>query len=75
MGNALYLVKQLEDSDTVKALIKLLEAARAGEVIGLAFVALHHQDAYSADIVGQACRSPLLSRGICRALEDAIAKK
>lgn len=75
MGNALYLVKPIEDSDTVEVLTRLLVAARAGEVIGLAFVALHHQDAYSADIVGQALRSPLLSRGICRALEDAIAKK
>lgn len=75
MGQPLYIVEPRQDHATVEALSKLLEAARAGKIIGLAFVALHNHDEYSADLVGQALRSPLLSRGICRALEDAIAKK
>jgi hypothetical protein len=75
MGESLRLVRPASDLQTIEALTELLEAAKAGKVIGLAYVALHLQDEYSADLVGQARRSPLLSRGICRCLEDAIAQK
>ena len=75
MGARLTLVGNAPDRDTVETLTRLLAEARAGKVIGVAYVALHHHHEYSGDIVGQALNSPLLSRGICRCLEDTIAKK
>lgn len=74
MRRQLHLVRRKEDMMTVTVLSRLLEDAIAGRVIGIAYVALHHRHEYSADIVGSALQSPLLSRGICRALEDAVAE-
>jgi hypothetical protein len=71
----LRLVPPTQDRDTVEALTLLLAQAKEGKIIGLAYIALHHQHGYSADLVGDALKSPLLSRGICRALEDTIAAK
>lgn len=75
MGARLTLVIKAPDRETVETLTRLLEAARSGTIIGLAYVALHHHHEYSADLVGQALSSPLLCRGICRCLEDAISRK
>jgi hypothetical protein len=70
-----HLVQPRQDSATVETLQRLLDEALAGRVIGLAYVALHTQDEYSGHVVGQVLESPLLARGICRALEDTISKK
>lgn len=75
MPRCLYLVPLAVNQDTIQVLERLLQEARAGRILGLAYVALHHQHEYSADMVGSALESPLLSRGICRALEDVIAQK
>ena len=61
------------DLDTVASLVKLLTDARHGEVIGFAYVALRPNHEDTADVMGTALQSPLLCRGICRALEDAVA--
>lgn len=71
----LKLVPDPQDLETVETLTLLLAQAKAGKIIGMAYVALHHHHEYSADIVGCVLESPLLSRGICRALEDSIAAK
>lgn len=75
MDRCLILVRPDKDSETVETLTLLLKEARAGRVIGLAYVALHRHHEYSANLVGSALESPLLARGICRALEDAVATK
>lgn len=75
MGGILILAGPRPDPETVALLSRLLADAQAGKVIGIAYVALHSQDEYSGDVVGQCLRSPLLSRGICRCLEDTIARK
>jgi uncharacterized protein (UPF0210 family) len=70
----LSLVPVLADQETVKALELLLEQAKAGEVMGLAYVAIHRGHGYSGNVVGVAEDAPMLVRGVCRALEDQIAK-
>ena len=72
MGARLTLVPQCCDRATVEALERLLEAARAGRVIGVAYVALHSGDGFTADLVGTVTDHKLLARGICAALADTL---
>lgn len=71
----LQLVQPTVDQPTVDALTKLLEDARRGSVVGVAYVALHHGSDYSGDVVGQAEAHPLFTLGIARALEDVVAAR
>lgn len=73
MGTPLRAVPARIDPLVTKALTILLQEAADGRIIGFAYVALRPHHEYSADLVGTALDSPLLSRGICRALEDAVA--
>lgn len=75
MGNRLRVVTPLPDRQIIDSLLYLLAKAEAGDLTGFAYVALYKQDKYSADLVGTVASHPLLSRGVCRALEDAIALK
>jgi hypothetical protein len=61
------------DRGTVEALERLLSAARAGQIVGLAYVALHCGPDYSGDVVGRAKAHPLFTRGIVSALGDIVA--
>lgn len=74
MGTILRVVPAKSDPLVVKELGRLLQEAVAGRIIGFAYVALRPHHEYSADLVGTVLDSPLLSRGICRALEDAVAE-
>lgn len=67
------LVQPVVDSETVGTLEKLLVDAKAGRVVGLAYVALHHGPDYSGDVVGRAKAHPLFTRGIAAALGDLVA--
>jgi hypothetical protein len=69
------IVKPCIDSETVEILSRLLRDAKEGRVLGLAYVALHPANQYSGDLVGIATDSPLLARGLCRALEDTVTQK
>lgn len=69
----LKLIKPRVDAETVETLQGLLREAEAGRIVGLAYVALCRQNQYQGDLVGTAKTSPLLARGLCRALEDAVA--
>jgi hypothetical protein len=70
----LTLIKPCVDADTVTTLHRLLMEAQAGRIVGLAYVALCRRNQYEGDLVGAVTDSPLLARGLCRALEDAITK-
>ena len=71
----LQLVPTLPSRDTISALEHLLAEARAGRVIGLAYVAMHKTDAYSVDLAGEAQRSLTLTRGMVKLLDDEIARQ
>jgi len=69
------LVQDTISSDTVKALEQLLTAAKKGQVIGIAFVAMYKQRKYIANAAGEARRSPTFTRGMIAALDDALGRQ
>lgn len=60
------------DDDTVTALRMLLARAEAGEIRGLAYVALHNGNGYSGDVTGAALERPIYALGIAHILEEKI---
>jgi hypothetical protein len=72
MDRGLALVTPLADQDTVDALADLLDKAKRGEVVGVAYVALYRGCEFSADITGSVRQNPLLSRGIASTLWEQI---
>lgn len=73
MGHVLHLVQQAVSKDTVDALEFLLQEARAGRVIGLAYVALHNSHDYTVDMAGFTKTAPSLTRGAVHTLDDELA--
>lgn len=67
------LVRDTVSNDTVEALEQLLEAARAGLIIGLAFGAMLKRKRYLVNCAGEACRDPTTARGMVCALDDELA--
>ena len=72
MGLVVKLVPSPVSKDTVDELAALLQEARAGKVIGLAYVALHKGQVFTADYVGQAKAAPIFTLGAIRVLSDHI---
>ena len=68
----LKLTPRVVNDATVDALSALLEDAKAGKLLGLAYVALLDQDRYTADLIGSVNDHKLLARGLCAALEDTL---
>lgn len=60
------------DSETVGALENLLEMAKNGQLIGLAYAAVHTDHGYDVGITGHAARCPTYARGQLRALDDLL---
>jgi len=56
--------------DTVRALEALLKEARAGKVVGLAWIALKPGGSFEVDVVGEAHHAPVLLRGCISVLYD-----
>lgn len=67
------LAPSVAPADTVEALEQLLEAARSGQLIGLAFVAMLTRREYIVEATGEAARNPTFARGMVGALEDRIS--
>lgn len=61
-------------ADTISALEDLLQDARPGELIGLAYVAMRLDRGYSVGVAGETKRSPTFTRGMLRLLDDELAK-
>lgn len=62
-------------SDTVECLAELLEQAKAGKVIGIAFSAILKRRNYWVNTAGEARRSPTFTRGMLRALDDQLGQR
>lgn len=58
--------------DTVRALEDLLADARAGHLIGFAYVAMHQRLEYSVGLVGETRASPTFTRGMLLLLDDEL---
>lgn len=72
MGRLLELSTNEASSDTVAALLHLLQEARAGRVIGVAYVAMHKVNDFSIDLAGEVRRYPLPAIGAVRILADEL---
>jgi hypothetical protein len=51
---------------------RLLEQAKSGEVIGLAFAAMYRRRRYTVSTCGEASRNPTFARGMIAALDDEL---
>lgn len=67
-----HLVKEEISKDTVEALEQLLESAKAGQVIGIAFALMLRRRKFLVDCAGEACTNPVLARGAVGALDDQL---
>lgn len=69
------LVPDTISNETVRALEQLLENARSGQVIGLAFAAMLRRRGYIVNSAGEAYRNPTFARGMLRALDDKLGQR
>ena len=67
------LVPDTVSHDTVECLEILLEQARRGQVIGIAYAAMLKKRAYITNSAGEAYRNPTFSRGMIATLDDQLA--
>ena len=69
------LVPDTLSNDTVECLAQLLEHAKSGDVIGVAFVAMLKRRGYIANAAGEAHRNPTFARGMVAALDDSLRRR
>ena len=67
------LVPDRVSHNTVECLKLLLQQARKGEVIGIAYAAMLKKKAYIVNTAGEAHESPTFTRGMVSALDDQLA--
>jgi hypothetical protein len=60
-------------TDTEEALKQLLDLARQGELIGVAFAGMLRQRRYFVNAAGEAHRNPTFARGMVAALDDSLS--
>jgi len=72
MKGPFVLVPDMVSNDTVACLQALLQKAKSGEVIGLAYCAMLKKRTYIVNTAGEAHDSPTFTRGMLRALDDQL---
>jgi hypothetical protein len=60
-------------ADTIECLARLLEQAKRGEVLGLAFGVILRRSNYTVHTTGEARRNPTFTRGVLAALDDHLS--
>ena len=71
----LRLVANEPNRETIECLEQLLEEARSGQVIGIAYAAMYQRRSYVVDTAGEAYRNTTWSLGMVEALKRHILKK
>jgi hypothetical protein len=69
------LVPDSLSTDTVEALSELLEQAKAGNVKGLAFVAVYKGAQFIVNVAGELVSNPVLARGMVASLDDYLSEQ
>lgn len=69
------LVPDQISNDTVECLEQLLEAARRGQIIGMAYAAMLRRREYIVNTAGTAHQSPTFARGMVAALDDSLSSR
>jgi hypothetical protein len=59
-------------TDTVAVLVELLDLARSGQLIGVAYVGMFKRRHLQTGTTGEASRSPVFTVGAVRVLEESI---
>lgn len=70
-----HLVPDTISTNTEEALTQLLEMARRGDLIGIAFACMLKQRRYFVNAAGEAHRSPAFARGCVGALDDQLGQR
>ena len=70
----LRLVPPPRSIDTIKTLEHLLAEAKAGHLIGLAWISLHPGHGYNVDVTGEAAHDPEFVLGLTKVLETQLEK-
>ncbi|MDO9597251.1 MAG: hypothetical protein Q7J47_05975 [Azoarcus sp.] len=60
--------------ETIRVLEALLNEARSGQIVGIAFVAMYKKRSYTVDLSGEASRNPTFTRGMVKALDDRLSE-
>lgn len=66
------LIPDTISTDTIECLETLLDQARRGQIIGLAFAAMLKRRGYIVNTAGEAHRNPTFTRGMLAALNDRL---
>ena len=61
--------------DTVECVTELLELAKKGELIGLAFAGMLRRRTFIVNTAGAAYESPTFTRGMVSALDDQLGSR
>lgn len=69
------LVPDTLSTDTEEALAQLLDLARRGDLIGVAFAGMLKQRRYFVNTAGEAHRNPTFARGCVSALDDELGQR
>lgn len=69
------LVADTVSIDTIECLEQLLERAKRGDLIGLAFAAMLKRRRYIVNTAGVAHDSPTFTRGMVAALDDSLSNR
>lgn len=69
------LIRDGVSNDTIACLAVLLEQAKRGELIGIAFAAALKGNNYIVNTAGEAYRNPVYARGIIAVLDDQLSRR
>lgn len=61
--------------DTIAVLNELLKAAKAGDLIGVAFAAMYKRREYLVGYTGECARNPTFARGMVSDLHDDLGRR
>lgn len=75
MKKTFSLARDTISHDSVEALEALLEEARQGKLIGLAFVAMYKDRYYVTNTAGEAYRNPVFTCGMLASLNYQLMRK
>lgn len=60
--------------DTIECLERLLQEARSGRVVGVAYAAIFKRRNFMVHACGEAHRSPVYARGVVAVLDDELSR-
>lgn len=75
MKTPFVLVPDSLSNDTIECLEAMLDQARRGQIIGVAFVAMLKRRSYIVNTTGEAQRNPTFTLGMLYALQDKLVQR